>query len=155
VNIIISTFGFIFCFLESPKIRRVGIMFSALASFCLVTISVFVIEGVPISTIPVLKYGANFKGYYGSAWYSLTAASGPTFELFFLFKYISSARCNKLARKLDLYIFDKSRKSRKHKRQTFQIVFSKNLIFYFTNVNKFCEDITHNCFSPFLAVSRS
>ncbi|CBY32714.1 unnamed protein product [Oikopleura dioica] len=76
VNIIVSIFGLVFCFFDSTKIRRVGIMFMALASFCLVTISVFVIEGVPILTVPVFKYGADFKGYYGSAWYSLAAASG-------------------------------------------------------------------------------
>ena len=76
MNIIVSIFGLVFCFFDSTKIRRVGIMFMALASFCLVTISVFVIEGVPILTVPVFKYGADFKGYYGSAWYSLAAASG-------------------------------------------------------------------------------
>jgi len=55
----------------------------ALASFCLVTISVFVIEGVPILTVPVFKYGADFKGYYGSAWYSLAAASGLSIVAWF------------------------------------------------------------------------
>merc|ERR1712037_892449 len=75
VNIIVSSVGLLFCLLESPKLRRVGIMFIALASFCLVTISVYVIEGVPILTVPVIKYGSNFKGYYGLAWYSLAAAS--------------------------------------------------------------------------------
>ena len=76
VNIIVSAFGILFCFLDSPKLRRIGIMFTALASFCLVTIAVYVIEGVPILTVPVLKYGASFKGYYGSAWYCLAAAAG-------------------------------------------------------------------------------
>ncbi|CAG5081507.1 Oidioi.mRNA.OKI2018_I69.PAR.g9894.t1.cds [Oikopleura dioica] len=76
VNIIVSIFGILFCFLDSPKLRRIGIMFTALATFCLVTIAVYVIEGVPILTVPVLKYGPSFKGYYGSAWYSLAAAAG-------------------------------------------------------------------------------
>lgn len=76
---------FVTLFLLHGWMRRACLVFIPLSNLALTVGAMYLINGIPILTIPVLKYQKGTRSFYGPGWFTLAAAAG---NLYYYLKYI-------------------------------------------------------------------
>ena len=57
-------------------LRRFCLVFVPLSNLALTVGAMYLVNGIPILTIPVLKYQSGTRSFYGAGWFALAGASG-------------------------------------------------------------------------------